>query len=80
RERHHLIDPRTQEPAETDLRSVTVIAEHAVEAEVYAKSLLIGGSGEVRRIGGSFERAEFIVVDHDNHLWGSKHSREILDV
>ncbi len=79
-ERHHLIDPRTQEPAETDLHSVTVIAAHAVEAEVYAKSLLIGGSGEVRRIGGSFEQAEFIVVDQNNHLWGSKHSREILDV
>jgi len=41
---HHLIDPRTQKPAQTDVVSVSVIAERTVLAEVYAKVALILGS------------------------------------
>jgi thiamine biosynthesis lipoprotein len=42
-EQHHLIDPRTGAPAETDLLRVTVVASDAVEAEVWAKALFLGG-------------------------------------
>ncbi len=41
---HHIIDPRTGEPAETDVVSATVVAPSAVEAEVAAKMVLILGS------------------------------------
>jgi thiamine biosynthesis lipoprotein len=41
---HHLIDPRTGRPAETDLVSVTVLGRTVVEAEVEAKALLLLGS------------------------------------
>ena len=77
---HHLIDPRTQRPAETDWLSVTVITPNAVEAEVYAKSLLIGGSREVGWISSLAKDLEFIAVDQHNQLWGSDHSREMIDV
>lgn len=40
---HHLIDPRTNAPALTDLTSVTVIAPHLPDAEIYAKVALILG-------------------------------------
>jgi thiamine biosynthesis lipoprotein len=80
KEQHHLIDPRTQQPAETDWLSVTVVADHAAKAEVYAKSLLIGGPQEVDRITRLAGDIEFIAVDHQKKLWGSKHSPEILDV
>ena len=43
-ERHHLIDPRTGEPADTDLTLTTVIAQNAWAAEVLAKAVLIRGS------------------------------------
>src|SRR5262249_22137251 len=43
RELHHLIDPRTGEPAATDFRSVTVIANEAMVAEIDAKVVLITG-------------------------------------
>ena len=42
-ERHHLIDPRTGRPAESDLLTVTVAAPTAVEAEVLAKALFLVG-------------------------------------
>ena len=50
REQHHIIDPRTGLPADTDWLSVSVIAPHAALAEVYAKALLIGGSREAEDI------------------------------
>ena len=43
-ETHHLIDPRTQRSAETDIIQATVIAPTAREAEVIAKTALILGS------------------------------------
>ena len=49
RELHHLIDPRTGAPAETDLLRVTVIAPDAVEAEVAAKSLFLAGAERAAR-------------------------------
>lgn len=42
-QRHHIIDPSSGEPAVSTWLSVTVIAERAVTAEVYAKVLLIAG-------------------------------------
>lgn len=44
RDRHHLIDPRTGEPADTDLASVTVVAGATWWAEALAKAALIAGS------------------------------------
>ena len=44
RPRHHLIDPRTRQPAETDVVQATVIAVTAREAEVLAKAAVIAGS------------------------------------
>jgi thiamine biosynthesis lipoprotein len=41
---HHLIDPRTGRPAQTDLLSVTIIGPSAAKAEVAAKVVLLLGS------------------------------------
>ena len=42
---HHLIDPRTGRPADTDLSEVSVLAATATDAEIYAKvALLLGAS------------------------------------
>lgn len=42
--RHHIIDPRTGQPAQTDVVHATVVAPSPVEAEAAAKSVLIRGS------------------------------------
>ena len=42
--RHHIIDPRTGSPAETDLLSTTIIAPDVIEAEMAAKIVMILGS------------------------------------
>ncbi|HLH61228.1 MAG TPA: FAD:protein FMN transferase [Ktedonobacteraceae bacterium] len=43
-QRHHLLDPRTGEPAQTDLWSVTVVADRCEQVEVAAKVAFILGS------------------------------------
>lgn len=42
---HHLIDPRTGLPAESPFVQATVRAESCLWAEVWAKAILIGGTG-----------------------------------
>jgi thiamine biosynthesis lipoprotein ApbE len=81
KQRHHLIDPRTGEPAQTDWLSVTVIAPHAYEAEVFAKALLIGGPQESEEIGhNEGTRFSYLAVDHDRKIWGNKNYLENLYV
>jgi FAD:protein FMN transferase len=41
---HHLIDPRTGRPADTDVLQATVIADSALRAEALAKAAVIAGS------------------------------------
>ena len=41
---HHIIDPRTGQPAQTDIVSATVVAPTAMTAEMAAKAVLISGS------------------------------------
>jgi thiamine biosynthesis lipoprotein len=43
---HHLIDPRTGRPAQTDLSEVSVLATTATDAEIFAKVALLKGAVE----------------------------------
>ena len=43
---HHIIDPRTGEPATSDILAATVVAPSAVDAEIAAKVVLIRGYEE----------------------------------
>jgi FAD:protein FMN transferase len=49
---HHLLDPRTGEPAESGLRAVTVFGPDPAWAEIWSKTLFVGGraaiAGEAR--------------------------------
>jgi thiamine biosynthesis lipoprotein len=76
--RHHLIDPRTGEPAENEWLSVTVFAPEIMVAEVYAKSLLIGGEHEASRLASRRPEIDFIVIDSHGELFGSPRSKEYL--
>ncbi len=42
--KHHIIDPRTQQPAETDLMCASIIAPDLCRAEAAAKAAMIKGS------------------------------------
>jgi thiamine biosynthesis lipoprotein len=79
RVRHHLIDPRTGEPAETNWLSVTVIDSEITAAEVYAKALLIGGEEEARRLLQINPELAFLCVNVDGQVSGSEIGKEYLN-
>jgi thiamine biosynthesis lipoprotein len=56
---HHLIDPRTGLPSQSDLAEVSVIARTAAEAEIFAKTALLLGS----------RKAEEYLAAHDALGW-----------
>ncbi len=76
-ERHHLIDPRTGQPARTDVLTVTVVAPSAYEAEIGAKVVFLLGSQEglawlEKRPG----TAGLIVREDGEILWSSRWTME----
>jgi len=65
---HHLIDPRTRQPAKTNAVSVTVIAQRVALAEVYAKTALILGVEAGRYWLNKVPEAEGLLVRDDGRL------------
>lgn len=77
---HHLIDPRTGVPAQTEWLSVTVWAETASEAEVYAKVLLIGGSAVADQLFDYPNAKAYLSVDKHGRVQGSSNYHEVFHV
>ena len=68
--RHHLIDPGTGEPSDTDLTLATVVCASGWEAEVLAKAVLLRGSAHpFDLLGGT--GAEAVVVDDAGRIASS---------
>jgi thiamine biosynthesis lipoprotein len=75
--RHHLIDPRTGEPAQSQWLCATVMADDTVTAEVFAKALLIGSPVEGRKLTEK-NNLVYLLVDRAGNLHGSSNSQEYL--
>jgi FAD:protein FMN transferase len=65
--RHHLIDPQTGRPSDTDLTMATVVSGQAWMAEVLAKAILLRGSRHPFDIVGG-TGAQALAVDHDGRV------------
>jgi thiamine biosynthesis lipoprotein len=76
---HHILDPQTRQPAETDVLAATVIAPSALEAEAAAKAVLIqGGRRGMAWLESRPQLAGLLVAEDgsmsvslnlDSHLW-----------
>ena len=67
REQHHLIDPASGAPAESDLLRVTAVGADAVDAEVLAKVLFLDGRAAAERAG---VPAVLVTLDGETILTG----------
>ena len=65
REQHHLIDPGLGRPADGDLRTVTVVAGDACQAEVLAKSFFLRGERGAAREAEALGVPCVLVTDDD---------------
>lgn len=77
---HHLIDPRSGEPAESEWLSVTVWAEAAAQAEVYAKALLIAGPESADELFKNHIGKAYLAVDKQGWIHGSRNYHEVFHV
>ncbi|MBI5879400.1 MAG: FAD:protein FMN transferase [Chloroflexi bacterium] len=75
---HHLIDPRTGRPAETDVLTATVVAPSAREAEAAAKVMLILGSQQGLAWIDARPWLAGLAVLSDGHIVHSQRMREYL--
>jgi thiamine biosynthesis lipoprotein len=75
--RHHLIDPRSGEPAESDWLSVTVIAQDLCLCEAYAKALLIAGPREAQKLASQIN-IDYLAVDRNENILGTSKSLEYI--
>jgi thiamine biosynthesis lipoprotein len=67
---HHVIDPRTSLPAQTDIFAVTVIASTVMRAEAMAKAVMISGSQTgLEGLEGTEELAGLLVLENGQRLY-----------
>ena len=78
--RHHLINPRTGEPAITSWLSVTVLAPHAAAAETFAKAFLIADEEESQSLGEQNPELTVLAVDKYGNLTSLVKPRENMYV
>lgn len=71
--KHHIIDPWTNQPAETDLLTVTVVAPDVMQAEAAAKAAFILGSHTgMEWIESHFDFAALFILDGGEMLYSQK--------
>ncbi|MGQ8874874.1 FAD:protein FMN transferase [Paenibacillus sp. TSA_86.1] len=67
---HHLIDPRTMEPADTDILQCTVVGQHASQCEILAKTVCILGSAEaVNWLNRHYDRHDVLWTTRDGNIY-----------
>ncbi len=76
--RHHIIDPNTGYPAETDILTVTIIHPHAATAEVFAKAVMLKGSVEGLAWLQSRWRTKALVVRQDGCVMATTNFQSLV--
>ncbi len=67
---HHIIDPRSGLPAETDVLTATVVAPDAMLAEAFAKAILISGSeAGLSWLDGDERLAGLLILENGQRLY-----------
>jgi len=66
--KHHLIDPRTGQSSESEILSATIAAPTAVEADVWAKTVLLLGEEQGKEwIKEKWTQA--VLINRKNDIW-----------
>lgn len=65
---HHIIDPATGYPADSDLLSVTVIGEEGIVCDALSTALFVAGKEKAIELTGEFDSFEFILITESNEI------------
>ncbi|MCM1245875.1 MAG: FAD:protein FMN transferase [Roseburia sp.] len=68
---HHIMDKRTGAPADSDLKSVTVISDEGESADSLATALFVMGKEKAVEFDRANEDVQLILIDQQNEVWTS---------
>jgi thiamine biosynthesis lipoprotein len=66
---HHILDPLTGYPADSDLLSVTVVSECSTTADALSTILFVVGTERGLQILADFPDTEAVCIDRDMRVW-----------
>lgn len=69
---HHIMDKRTGAPADSDLKSVTVISDEGESADSLATALFVMGKEKAVEFDKANEDIQLILIDQQNEVWTSE--------
>lgn len=75
---HHIIDPSTGYPADTDINSVTIITPSAKEADALCTSAILLGKDNAISLLNSIKNVDYIIITNDNNRYESENIKNIL--
>jgi thiamine biosynthesis lipoprotein len=71
--KHHIINPLTNQPAETDVLTVTVVAPNVIQAEAAAKAaFILGSNAGLEWIQGHTDFAALFILDNGQMIYSQK--------
>lgn len=65
---HHILDPKTGKPAESDILSVSIISESSTLADAYSTAVFVLGSESGLKLVENTDDAECIIVTSDDKI------------
>lgn len=65
---HHILNPKTGYPAQTDLVSATIICDYAIDADTLCTICIIEGSSDAYKFIESLDNTEAILITNDNTI------------
>lgn len=65
---HHIIDPQTGYPADSDIKSVTVISEDSALADALSTAIFVSGTKRAEDILSGFKDAKAIILTNDGAI------------
>lgn len=77
---HHMLDPLTGHPFETDLASVTVLSSSSLQADLWATVAQRGGSAAGLDLIGRTPGVEAVFITHDGRIAATPGCRELLTI
>lgn len=77
---HHILDPKTGYPARNELRSVTIISEFSIDADVLSTAIYIMGLDKGMNLIESLNGVEGIIITDDRDIYISKGIKEDVGI
>jgi len=69
---HHILDPKTGYPSDSDAVSVTIIGKDGAICDALSTAVFIGGSEYARKLRESYDEFEYVILTKDNKVIASK--------